>query len=49
VYTLQKCHPFKEGELAGLLREAGFKNIDIYSDYEKGRNPKAEFFTYVAS
>ena len=40
-------YPFKENELLGLLEEAGFSQITQYSDFKKGANPDADFFTYV--
>lgn len=42
-------YPFKKGELFSLLKEVGFKKISVYSDYEKGYSPKAEFFQYLAT
>ncbi|MCK4318989.1 class I SAM-dependent methyltransferase [Candidatus Micrarchaeota archaeon] len=42
-------YPFKKGEIIGLLEEVGFNEIEIYSDYRKGYDPKAEFITYVCS
>jgi SAM-dependent methyltransferase len=36
-------------ELKNMLKEVGFKNIKVYSDLEKGLNPKAHFYTYVAT
>ncbi len=41
-------YPFKEGEIFGLLKEAGFRKILQYSDFKLGKNSKADFFTYVA-
>lgn len=42
-------YPFKEGELEGLLRETGFKNIKRYGDYHSEFKPEnVSFFTYVA-
>ncbi|MBD3253190.1 methyltransferase domain-containing protein [Candidatus Pacearchaeota archaeon] len=40
-------YPFKRNELLGLLREAGFRNIEIYSDYEQSYNSEADFYQYV--
>lgn len=40
-------HPFKKGEMLELLKEAGFSNIEQYSDYEPGENPEADFYQYV--
>lgn len=40
-------HIFRKGELLALLKEAGFAKIEQYSDYKKGFNPKADFYTYV--
>lgn len=42
-----KIFPFKKRELQGLLQEAGFKNIEQYSDYELGENPEADFYQYA--
>ncbi len=41
-------YPFKDGELLALLKEAGFKKIQQFSDFKKGKDNKADFFTYVA-
>lgn len=41
-------YPFKENELLGLLKETGFKKIEQYSDFKKGKNKGVDFFTYVA-
>ncbi len=40
-------YPFKKGELYTLLCRAGFKKIQQFSDYIKGFNSKADFYTYV--
>jgi len=40
-------YPFKRGELRQMLEEVGFRNIEQYSDYQLGYNPKADFYTYV--
>jgi len=40
-------YPFKRNELLGLLREAGFRSIEQYSDYEPGYNSDADFYQYV--
>jgi hypothetical protein len=44
-------YPFKEGELRGLLHEAGFDTIRVYGDYEpldqRVHKRPPEFFTYV--
>ena len=42
-------YPFKKDELLGLLREAGFSEIEQYSDYEPGYNPEADFYQYVCT
>ncbi len=41
-------YPFKRGELRGVLRDAGFRKIESYSDYAARRNPNAEFLEYIA-
>jgi len=40
-------YPFKRGELRQMLEEVGFRNIEQYSDYQLGYNPKADFYMYV--
>lgn len=49
--TGKTCHlilyPFKKNELAGLLKEAGFRKVERFSDYKKGFSQKADFYTYV--
>ena len=40
-------YPFKEGELIEIFLQAGFKNFKVFSDYSKGFNPNADFYTYV--
>ena len=40
-------YPFWKGEMLLLLKTAGFKEIAQYSDYKKGFNQKADFYTYV--
>ena len=40
-------YPFKKNELIDLLKETGFQDIQQYSDYEKGYNPKADYYQYV--
>lgn len=40
-------YPFKKGELKKLLKKTRFRKITQYSDYKKGFNPKADFYTYV--
>lgn len=40
-------YPFKKGELLNLLKEAGYRKIEQYSDYKKGYNPNADFYQYV--
>jgi glycine/sarcosine N-methyltransferase len=42
-----KVYPFKRGELLQLIREAGFFNVEKFSDYEMGDNSEADFFQYV--
>lgn len=41
-------YPFKRGELRGVLAAAGFKKIASYSDYNLGRNARADFHEYLA-
>lgn len=41
-------YPFKEGELEGLLHEAGFKVILTYGDYQEHFHTP-EFFTYICT
>ncbi len=41
-------YPFKNGELCNLLEEVGFENIEKYSDFKKGYDPNADFYTYIA-
>ena len=43
-----EMYPFKKGELAQLLEECGFARVQKYSDFKKGYNDKADFFTYTA-
>ncbi len=40
-------YPFKTGELKKLLKKAGFKKIEQYSDYKPGENKHADFYMYV--
>lgn len=41
-------HPFKKGEVAGLMREAGFADIKTFGDYKESFNPEEpEFIAYV--
>lgn len=40
-------HPFTPGELSSLFFEAGFSRAEIFSDFKKGFNAEADFFTYV--
>ncbi|MBI3037015.1 class I SAM-dependent methyltransferase [Candidatus Woesearchaeota archaeon] len=41
-------YPFKRGELKGLLREAGFREISMFGDYRPNFRPQdPEFLTYV--
>lgn len=40
-------YPFKKGELLNLLKEAGFTEIEQYSDYKKGFDPDADFYQYI--
>ncbi len=42
-------YPFKRGELLSLLNEAGFNKVQVFSDYKKGFNSEADFYTYVCS
>ena len=42
-------YPFKKGELKILLKKAGFKNIQQYSDYKKDYNSNADFYQYLAN
>ncbi len=42
-----RVHPFRKGELMEILREAGFKKIEQYGDYEPGENPDADFYQYI--
>lgn len=42
-----ELYPFRRGELPGLLKEAGFSEVTQYSDYKKGFNSRADFYTYV--
>lgn len=39
----------EKGEVEELLRSSGFKNIEVYSDLEKGYKEDADFYTYVAT
>ncbi len=41
-------YPFKDGELVSLIRQAGFENIEQYSDFKNGHDVGADFFQYVA-
>jgi SAM-dependent methyltransferase len=42
-------YPFKEGEMRGLLENAGFRDIKVFGDYKATYDPKqAEFITYTA-
>lgn len=43
-----EMYPFKKGELAHLLEECGFVDIQKYSDFKEGHNDEADFFTYTA-
>ncbi|MEK6867668.1 MAG: class I SAM-dependent methyltransferase, partial [Nanoarchaeota archaeon] len=41
-------YPFKQGEVEGLLREAGFAPVSVFGDYKKDfSTDEAEFLTYV--
>lgn len=40
-------YPFKKGELYALLKHAGFKQIELYSDYKKWYHPSADFYQYI--
>jgi len=51
--TREKAHlvfyPFKNGEMASIIAEAGFKKIEKFGDYKQDFDrTQAEFFTYVA-
>ena len=39
----------EKDEIKELLKTAGFENIDVHSDFEKGYKEDAEFYTYVAT
>ncbi len=41
-------YPFKRGELLSHLREAGFGEVERFSDYAPGFDENAEFYQYVA-
>lgn len=41
-------YPFKYRELQNLLSEAGFTKVDLYSDFQSGFNPTADFYSYAA-
>jgi hypothetical protein len=38
----------EKDELKIILHEVGFKNISVYSDFEKAFSENADFYTYVA-
>ncbi len=40
-------YPFKRNELRVLLKEAGFKKIEKFSDYQKEKNSSADFYQYL--
>lgn len=40
-------YPFKKGYLKKILKEAGFKKIEQFSDYKKGCRKSADFYQYV--
>ncbi len=42
-------YPFKQGQLKGLIEEAGFVRVQVYSDFCLGIRENCDFFTYVAS
>ncbi len=42
-----RIYPFKRGELLRLLQDAGFPQIQQFSDYQPGNNPDADFYQYV--
>ena len=43
-------YPFKENEMQELLLEAGFKEVDVFGDYQKKfHSEEVEFLTYVAT
>jgi len=42
-----ELYPFKKGELKSLLKEAGFKKIQQFSDYKEGYSLKADFHQYI--
>ena len=41
-------YPLKNGELPGLLFEANFSQVKMFSDFKPGYNPNADFFIFVA-
>lgn len=42
-------HMFSTGELESLLRNTGFKDVTCYSDFTKGADASADFYTFVAT
>ena len=42
-------YPFRVPELRGLLEESGFREITIFSDYQEGFNPEADFYQFVCT
>jgi SAM-dependent methyltransferase len=40
-------YPFRMGELEALFKEAGFDEVQLYSDFLPGLRSDADFFTYV--
>lgn len=40
-------HPFRNGEIVSLFQAAGFREATVYSDFEIGYQPDADFYTYV--
>jgi len=44
-----RMYPFRKGELTELLRDAGFKNIRVFSDFKPGYDTESDFFIYTAN
>ena len=42
-------YPFMVDELRSLLQNAGFGSLSIFSDYQVGFNPKADFYQFVCA
>jgi glycine/sarcosine N-methyltransferase len=47
-YGYLEMHAFRGDDMERLLASAGFKSIEISSDFKSGYDGRAEFFTYVA-